>query len=83
MARALKTADRPHVLIVGAGLPAASPRVPARAVIEAREGGEHWTRFFGGKPMRSVMTQGPKEGIVRESFGAFRCGMRGIPSTWR
>jgi hypothetical protein len=58
------------------GLPKDSPRVPVRVVIEAREGREHWTRFFDGKPMRSVMSQGRKNGVIEERFGAFTFGMR-------
>jgi hypothetical protein len=58
------------------GMPGANPRVAVRVVIEARDGREHWTRFFDGRPMRSVMSKGRKDGVIEESFGAFAFGMK-------
>ncbi|HEY9010688.1 MAG TPA: DUF4166 domain-containing protein [Devosia sp.] len=50
------------------GLPAEASRVPVRVLIESRDGREYWTRFFDGRPMRSVM-QRVGDGIVEERFG--------------
>ena len=50
------------------GLPAEASRVPVRVLIESRDGREYWTRFFDGKPMRSVM-QRAGEGLIEERFG--------------
>jgi hypothetical protein len=46
-----------------------------RVVIESREGREHWTRFFDGEPMHSVMSA-TKGGLIEERFGLFRMRMR-------
>lgn len=50
------------------GLPSEASRVPVRVLIESRDGREHWTRFFDGRPMRSVM-QRAGDGVVEERFG--------------
>lgn len=50
------------------GLPAEASRVPVRVLIESRDGREYWTRFFDGKPMRSVM-QRAGDGLIEERFG--------------
>jgi hypothetical protein len=50
------------------GLPAEASRVPVRVLIESRDGREYWTRFFDGKPMRSVM-QRAADGLIEERFG--------------
>ncbi len=57
------------------GLPEAGAKVPLRVVIEAREGREYWTRYFDGKPMRSVMRQAGA-GVVEERFGPVAMRMR-------
>jgi hypothetical protein len=51
------------------GLPREASRVPVRVIIESRDGREHWTRFFNGRPMRSVMEKAA-DGIIEERFGA-------------
>ena len=51
-----------------AGLPPHGSRVPLRVVIESREGREYWARFFGGRPMRSVMRR-VGDGLLEERFG--------------
>jgi len=50
------------------GFPAEASRVPVRVLIESRDGKEYRTRFFNGKPMRSVM-QRAGDGIIEERFG--------------
>lgn len=57
------------------GFPAKQGSVAVKVVIESRDGAEHWTRFFDGRPMRSVMRKG-EEGIIEETFGAFTTAMR-------
>jgi hypothetical protein len=49
--------------------------LPVDVVIEAREGREHWTRFFDGQPMRSVMSRGA-DGLIEERFGMVAVRMR-------
>lgn len=56
-------------------LPRAAGKQPLRVVIESRGGREHWTRFFAGKPMRSIMSAAPG-GLIEEQFGAFSLRMR-------
>lgn len=60
------------------GFPAEAARVPVRVVIESREGREHWTRFFDGRPMRSTM-RAVEAGIVEERFGPVAMRMRLVP----
>lgn len=60
------------------GFPAEASRVPVRVVIESRDGREHWTRFFDGKPMRSTM-RAVEAGIVEERFGSVAMRMRLVP----
>jgi hypothetical protein len=60
------------------GLPCAGGKQPVRVAIESRDGREHWTRFFGGKPMRSVMSAAPG-GLIEEQFGPFTLRMRLVP----
>ena len=60
------------------GFPADAARVPVRVVIESRDGREHWTRFFDGKPMRSTM-RAVEAGIVEERFGSVAMRMRLVP----
>ena len=60
------------------GLPGEAARVPARVVIESREGREHWTRFFEGKPMRSVMSA-VEGGLLEERFGPVAIRMKLVP----
>lgn len=50
------------------GFPAEASRVPVRVLIESRDGREYWTRFFDGRPMRSVM-QRAGDGVIEERFG--------------
>lgn len=50
------------------GLPAEASRVPVKVLIESREGREHWTRFFDGRPMRSAMERAG-DGVIEERFG--------------
>ena len=50
------------------GMPREASRVPVRVVIELRDGREYWTRFFDGRPMRSVMRKAG-EGLIEERFG--------------
>jgi hypothetical protein len=57
------------------GLPRTAGRQPVRVVIESRDGREHWTRFFGDRPMRSVMSAAPGN-LVEEQFGPCRMRMR-------
>jgi hypothetical protein len=57
------------------GLPMKVGKQPVRVVIESREGREHWTRFFDGEPMHSVMSA-TKGGLIEERFGLFRMRMR-------
>lgn len=57
------------------GLPHKPGRQPIRVVIESRDGREHWSRFFGDRPMRSVMSAVPG-GLIEERFGAFALRMR-------
>lgn len=57
------------------GLPRTAGTQPVRVVIESRDGREHWTRFFGGRPMRSVMSAAPGH-LVEEQFGPCRVRMR-------
>lgn len=76
-----------EAIVVGAsnklgGLIARLFRLPTRegattveVVIEARDGREHWTRWFDGKPMRSVMADG-RDGLIEERFGPVTCSMR-------
>lgn len=64
-----------RVLVRLFGFPQKPGTVAVEVVIEARDGREHWTRFFDGKPMRSVMRK-RVEGLIEESFGAFACDMR-------
>lgn len=60
------------------GLPRGGGRVPLRVIIESREGREHWTRFFDGRPMRSVMRRAG-EGLIEERFGLIAVRMRLVP----
>ncbi|RYE80044.1 MAG: DUF4166 domain-containing protein, partial [Hyphomicrobiales bacterium] len=60
------------------GLPGEASRVPVRVLIESRDGREHWTRFFDGKPMRSVM-QRAGDGVIEERFGALAIRMTLVP----
>ena len=62
------------------GMPRDNPRAQVKVIIEARDGREHWTRFFDGQPMRSVMSQGAKQAIIEERFGPFTCAMRLVGS---
>jgi hypothetical protein len=57
------------------GLPGVAGRQPVRVVIESRDGREHWTRFFGGKPMRSILRAAPGQ-LIEEQFGPFSLRMR-------
>jgi hypothetical protein len=57
------------------GFPQKAGTVPVEVVIEARDGREHWTRFFDGRPMRSAMRK-QGDGLIEEAFGAFACDMR-------
>ena len=50
------------------GLPREASNVPLQVVIEARDGREHWTRFFDGRPMRSVLSR-VADGVIEERFG--------------
>jgi hypothetical protein len=59
-------------------LPRIAGKQPVRVVIESRDGREHWTRFFGGKPKRSVMSAAPG-GLIEEQFGPFTLRMRLVP----
>ncbi len=63
------------LLAVAFGLPRQAGRQPVRVVIESREGREHWTRLFGEKPMRSVMSAAPGN-LIEEAFGPFSLRMR-------
>ena len=60
------------------GLPRTAGRQPVRVVIESRDGREHWTRFFGGEPMRSIMSAAPGN-LIEEQFGPFSLRMRLVP----
>lgn len=60
------------------GMPGEASRVPIRVLIESRDGREHWTRFFDGKPMRSVM-QRAGDGVIEESFGPVAIRMVLVP----
>ena len=57
------------------GFPTKADKVPVRVLIESIDGREHWTRFFDGKPMRSIM-QGVGEGLMEERFGPLAVTMR-------
>jgi hypothetical protein len=57
------------------GLTQAAGKQPVRVVIESRDGREHWTRFFGDKPMRSSMSAVPGH-LIEEQFGPCRIRMR-------
>lgn len=57
------------------GFPARADQAQVRVLIESVEGREHWTRFFDGKPMRSVM-QGVSEGLIEEVFGIIGVTMK-------
>lgn len=57
------------------GLPRTSGKQPVRVVIESRDGREHWTRLFGDKPMRSIMSAAPGN-LIEEAFGPFSLRMR-------
>lgn len=57
------------------GFPTRQASVPVEVVIDARDGREYWTRFFDGRPMRSVMAKG-SDGLIEESFGLFTYAMR-------
>lgn len=57
------------------GLPQVSGSQPVRVVIESRDGREHWTRLFGDKPMRSIMSAAPGN-LIEETFGPFSLRMR-------
>jgi NAD(P)-dependent dehydrogenase (short-subunit alcohol dehydrogenase family) len=57
------------------GFPEPAERVPVRVIIESVEGRERWTRFFDGRPMRSVM-QGIDENMIAESFGVVAVTMK-------
>lgn len=56
-------------------LPREASRVPVRVVIESRDGREYWTRFFDGRPMRSVMER-VGDGLIEERFGAVAIRMK-------
>lgn len=60
------------------GLPRTPGKQPIRVVIESRNGSEHWTRLFGDKPMRSVMSAAPGN-LIEERFGPFSLRMRLVP----
>jgi len=64
-----------RLLAAAFGLPRTSGRQPVRVVIESRDGREHWTRFFGDRPMRSVMSAAPGN-LIEERFGPFSLRMR-------
>jgi hypothetical protein len=53
-------------------------RQPVRVVIESRDGHECWTRFFGDRAMRSVMSAATG-GLIEERFGPFALRMRLVP----
>jgi hypothetical protein len=57
------------------GMPKEASRVPVKVMIESRDGRECWTRFFDGKPMRSVMERAG-DGVIEERFGAVAIRMR-------
>jgi len=57
------------------GLPRTPGKQPVRVVIESRDGREHWTRLFGEKPMRSIMSAAPGN-LIEEQFGPFSLRMR-------
>jgi hypothetical protein len=60
------------------GLPGTAGKQPVRVVIESRDGREHWTRFFGNRPMRSLMSAAPNN-LIEERFGPFSLRMRLVP----
>ncbi len=62
------------------GLPRTSGKQPVRVVIESRDGREHWTRFFGDRPMRSIMSAAPGN-LIEERFGPFSLRMRLVPKS--
>src|SRR5690606_31511321 len=64
-----------RLVAAGFGLPQGKGRRPLRVVIESREGREHWTRVFGDKPMRSIMSAAPGN-LIEEAFGPFSLRMR-------
>jgi len=68
-------AANPLGRLAACGLPQVSGRQPVRVIIESRDGREHWTRFFGEKLMRSIMSAAPG-GLVEEAFGPFSLRMR-------
>ena len=56
------------------GFPPAAADVPVQVCIEAVDGGESWTRSFGGRRFRSRMAAGAKAsagGGLEERFGPF------------
>jgi hypothetical protein len=57
------------------GFPAKADKVPLRVIIESVDGRERWTRFFDGRPMRSVM-HGIAEGLMEERFGLVAVTMK-------
>ena len=57
------------------GFPTREGSVPIEVVIEARDGCEYWTRYFGGTAMRSTMRKGAA-GLIEESFFLFTGAMR-------
>jgi hypothetical protein len=60
------------------GLPRTPGKQPVRVVIESRDGREHWTRFFGDTPMRSIMSAAPGN-LIEERLGPFSLRMRLVP----
>ena len=60
------------------GLPRTPGTQPIRVVIESRNGTEHWTRLFGDKPMRSIMSAA-RGNLIEERFGPFSLRMRLVP----
>lgn len=73
----VETASNPlgRFVAAGFGLPHSSGKQPVRVVIESRDGREHWTRLFGDKPMRSIMSAAPGN-LIEEAFGPFNLRMR-------
>jgi hypothetical protein len=57
------------------GFPPQAEQVPVRVIIESVEGRERWTRFFGDRPMRSVM-RAVGENLIEERFGPVAVIMR-------
>jgi NAD(P)-dependent dehydrogenase (short-subunit alcohol dehydrogenase family) len=57
------------------GFPGQAEKLPLRVIIESIDGGERWSRFFAGRPMRSEM-RATTDNMIEERFGPVAVTMR-------